>query len=167
MHTGSVIYQAHFRNCRIPTTYWVIMPTVSPHSQTPPTPILEQFINHPTPPLPPLADADFLITPYSGAAAGSSHDVFNFFHSQLRITIERTFGILLTLFGILQKPMGFDVDLSVAVVQSCMRVHNFRINNGCQAPRRSAVLNYAADQDADGLILNDPRKLKNCFCLMH
>jgi hypothetical protein len=99
-------------------------------------------------------DHDFMLTPSS--AESQSHDVYNFFHSQLRITIERSFGILNTVCGILQKPLKFGVAKSCKVVQACLRIHNYRIDRGCQRCKRSVHLSYLS-VDPDDFILHDER----------
>ena len=47
----------------------------------------------------------FMVSPYKGAKTGVDDD-FNFFHSQIRITIERAFGMLVKRFGILRRAMA-------------------------------------------------------------
>ncbi len=121
-------------------------------------------------------DEDFMLTPSSSGSTQKSHDVYNCFLSQLRITIERSFGILNTVCGILQKPLKFNVakcvkvrmstdacsiqSLSsyvVQVVQACMRLHNWRIDRGCQKVTQSRHLSYIATGDPYNLILHDER----------
>jgi hypothetical protein len=85
-----------------------------------------------------------------------SHDVYNYFQSQLRISIERSFGILVTVFAIFQKPMKFGVPKCCKVVQSCLRLHNWRIDRGCQRCQRSVHLSYLS-HDPNDLILRDDR----------
>jgi hypothetical protein len=78
--------------------------------------------------------------------------------SQLRITIERAFGIMVTLFGILQSAIKTKIPFTVKIVQACMRVHNYRIAAGCQPPRRSGCINYAdPDMQCTDLLMADPR----------
>jgi DDE superfamily endonuclease len=98
------------------------------------------------------------LTPFTNAFQSSPEDSFNFYLSQLRITIERAFGIMVTLFGILQSAIKNRVPFTVKIVQACMRVHNFRIAAGCQPPRRSACINYADPSlQCMDLLMADPR----------
>ena len=46
-----------------------------------------------------------MVSPYKGAKVGIKDD-FNFFHSQVRITIERAFGMLVQRFGLLRRAMS-------------------------------------------------------------
>jgi hypothetical protein len=62
-------------------------------------------------------DEDFMLTPSAIGSTSKAHDVYNCFLSQLRITIERSFGILNTVFAILQKPLKFDVAKCVKVCE--------------------------------------------------
>jgi hypothetical protein len=103
-------------------------------------------------------DGDHLLTPFPSAFPSSPEDSFNFYLSQLRITIERAFGILVTLFGILQSAIKTKIPFTVQIVQACMRVHNYRITAGCQPPRRSGCINYAdPDMQCQDLLMADPR----------
>ena len=103
-------------------------------------------------------DGDHLMTPFPAAFPSSPQDSFNFYLSQLRITIERAFGIMVTLFGILQSAIKTKIPFTVKIVQACMRVHNYRIAAGCQPPRRSACINYAdPDFQSADLLMADPR----------
>jgi hypothetical protein len=53
----------------------------------------------------------------------------NFYLSQVRITIERTFGILVHRFGILRRPMSMSICKVPALVTCLMRLHNFYIDH--------------------------------------
>jgi hypothetical protein len=48
---------------------------------------------------------EYMVTPYKSVRAGPKDD-FNFFHSQLRINIERAFGMLVHRWAILRRPMS-------------------------------------------------------------
>jgi hypothetical protein len=52
-----------------------------------------------------------MATPYPNVAQNSPNDNYNFYHSQIRINIECAFGILVSRFGILRKPLptGFTI----------------------------------------------------------
>ena len=69
-----------------------------------------------------------MIVPYYRAQAGTAEDNFNFFQSQLRMSIECTFGILVNRFGILHSPLPFSLKCNIALVQSFMHVHNHIID---------------------------------------
>jgi len=47
-----------------------------------------------------------MIAPFEGTNLDLFKDSFNFFHSQIRITSERAFGILIQLWGILRKSLN-------------------------------------------------------------
>ena len=53
------------------------------------------------------------------------HDGYNFYLSQLRITIERAFGILVHQCGILKRPMLRAISKVPAIVTCLMKLHNF------------------------------------------
>ena len=54
-----------------------------------------------------------------------SKETFNFYHSQLRITIERTFGIFIQRWGIFWKQSKYKLKLIMEIVHACCRLHNF------------------------------------------
>eukprot|EP01040_Poterioochromonas_malhamensis_P004410 gene4410-4727_t len=66
-----------------------------------------------------------LMTPFAGAGLSEDKDSFNFYLSQLRITIERVFGILVQRWGILWKPLKFNLSFAVEIVHACIRLHNY------------------------------------------
>lgn len=70
-----------------------------------------------------------MMIPFAGINAIQSpeKESFNFWHSQLRITIERTFGIFIQRFGIFWHALQFDLDFIMEIVHACCRLHNFCI----------------------------------------
>jgi hypothetical protein len=76
--------------------------------------------------------APHCITPFVGSCLSADQDAFNFYHSQLRITVERCFGIFVNVFGIFHAPLTFSISVCVEVVEACVRLHNFRIDSACQ-----------------------------------
>ena len=103
-----------------------------------------------------------LITPYIGTQLSADQDAFNFFHSQLRITIERTFGIFVNVFAIFHAPLQCSIANACKIVEACVKLHNYRINEGCQnVARRSstaAVYREAFDRADNAFdVLDDTR----------
>jgi hypothetical protein len=106
--------------------------------------------------------APFCLTPYVGTVLPESEDVFNFYHSQLRITVERAFGIFVNVFGIFHAPLAFKIANCCDVVEACVRLHNLRINEGCQVVSRQssngAVFIQAFDRSKEVFdVLDDTR----------
>ena len=66
-----------------------------------------------------------------GKGLGTEDDVYNFYHSQLRITVERAFGQLVGRWGILWKPLKFNLHFCVSIILVCIRLHNYCIDRGC------------------------------------
>ena len=102
------------------------------------------------------------VTPHIGSAVSAEADAFNFFHSQLRITIERSFGIFVNVFGIFHSPLLFSIATCCDVVEACVRLHNYRIDNGCQHVARvvtaAATFREAYDRSNDIFdVLDDER----------
>ena len=66
-----------------------------------------------------------LMVPYTGTKLHPPKDWVNFWHSQVRITIERCFGIFMQRWGIFWKPPRMNLDHGIAVIEACFRLHNF------------------------------------------
>lgn len=67
-------------------------------------------------------------TPVPGFHVTEIEDAYNFYLSQLRITIERAFGILVHRWGILRRPLSMSILKVPAIVTCLMRLHNFCID---------------------------------------
>jgi DDE superfamily endonuclease len=71
----------------------------------------------------------FMATPYPGVSGGTK-DAYNFYHSQLRIRIECTFGMLTRRWGILRSaiPLNVTVQKTFALVLALAKLHNYCID---------------------------------------
>jgi hypothetical protein len=74
-------------------------------------------------------NASYMATPYP-AVSGGTKDAYNFYHSQLRIRIECTFGILTHQWSILRRaiPMNVSIKKTVALVFALAKLHNYCID---------------------------------------
>ena len=74
----------------------------------------------------------FMATPYPGTSQHTDRDSYNFYHSQLRITIECAFGWLTERWGMLRKkmPHEYSIQKIISVVSCLCRLHNFLIEIG-------------------------------------
>jgi len=74
-------------------------------------------------------NTSYMATPYA-AVSGGSKDAYNFYHSQLRIRIECTFGIFTHRWSILRSaiPMNVSVRKTVALVLCLAKLHNYCID---------------------------------------
>jgi hypothetical protein len=71
---------------------------------------------------------DKLVVPFQGQQRGNiDNSNFNFFLSQLRINIERSFGLLVGKWSILQKPLKVKFERIAKLVLACAKLHNFCI----------------------------------------
>jgi hypothetical protein len=50
----------------------------------------------------------------------------------MRIHVEQSFGILVARFGILWKPVRYQLPVAPRILFACMRIHNFCIDNGVE-----------------------------------
>jgi len=73
---------------------------------------------------------NWMITPFPTAGLTRSKSDFNFYQSKTRITIERSFGVLVSRWGILRRPLSCSIRHSVSLVRCCMRLHNTCIEEG-------------------------------------
>jgi hypothetical protein len=55
----------------------------------------------------------------------NNNEVFNYYHSSLRCTIERTFGVWKNRFAILRRMPKFKYQTQVQIVVATMAIHNF------------------------------------------
>ena len=71
----------------------------------------------------------YMATPYA-AVSGGTKDSYNFYHSQLRIRIECTFGMLTHRWAVLRSaiPMNITIQKTVALVMALAKLHNYCIN---------------------------------------
>jgi DDE superfamily endonuclease len=60
---------------------------------------------------------------------GVWRDSFNFFQSSLRVHVEQTFGMFVHRFGILWRPLEFDLPRASRMVSACALLHNHIIDN--------------------------------------
>ena len=66
-----------------------------------------------------------LLTPYPGKRLPRDLDSFNFHLSQLRIKIEQSFGILVSTWGILWKPLRLQFAGRGNLIECLFHLHNF------------------------------------------
>jgi hypothetical protein len=71
----------------------------------------------------------WMATPISGHCVSGTDDAYNFYHSQVRITIERAFGILVHRWGILRRPLSVSMLKVPPLVICLMKLHNYCINS--------------------------------------
>ena len=71
----------------------------------------------------------FLHTPYDDTMHGSAEDNYNFFHSSSRIAIECAFGEITLRWGIFWRALKFSLEMNCKIIDVCMRLHNFIVDN--------------------------------------
>lgn len=69
--------------------------------------------------------SDKLLTPYPGKALDPGFDSYNFHLSQLRAKIEQSFGILVSVWGILWRPLKVQFAGRMGLITTLFRLHNF------------------------------------------
>jgi hypothetical protein len=90
----------------------------------------------------------YMATPFKGASEGPK-DAYNFYHSQLRITIECAFGILVHRWGLLRRAMPVNISLmkTIALVVALCKLHNFCID-------ANEKLDEPAKDDEEDIVLH-------------
>jgi hypothetical protein len=71
----------------------------------------------------------FILTPYDNAAHGTPEDNYNFFYSASRIAVECCFGEVDLPFGIIWQPLKFSLKTNCHVIDACLWLHNFILEN--------------------------------------
>lgn len=66
-----------------------------------------------------------VMTTFAGRGLPWEKDAFNFHHSQVRNTVERTFGVLKKRWQILCHDMAFDPENVRRIVRALLQLHNF------------------------------------------
>ena len=74
--------------------------------------------------------SEVMLCPKKGA------DVFNYLQSSQRIHIERAFGILMSRWGILWRPLRCSLRRAQRIIAGCMLLHNICMRS---RPRKHAV----------------------------
>ena len=77
----------------------------------------------------------YMAIPLKGMQNGYN-DAYNFYMSQLRITIERAFGVFVHRWAILRGPLAVPVQKVGPLIKCLIRLHNFCID--CSEPLGSA-----------------------------
>jgi hypothetical protein len=105
---------------------------------------------------------NYMATPYSNVVAGSKDD-YNFYHSQLRINVECSFGVLVNRWRILRHPMSSKISLerTTALVMTLCRIHNWCID------RNLLTIPDQLSTDPMSVIDIDTRNLINPTALLH
>jgi hypothetical protein len=80
----------------------------------------------------------YMAVPLKGQQMGYK-DAYNFYLSQLRITIERAFGVLVHCWSILRGPLMIPLTKIAPLVLCLCRLHNFCIDNNEQHVEKATV----------------------------
>lgn len=76
-------------------------------------------------------NSDFMAVPFANTANGVK-DSYNYFHSQVRMNIECSFGMLTNRWRILKSPLAASISQAkiIALTTCLCKLHNFCIDNG-------------------------------------
>eukprot|EP00808_Paulinella_micropora_P016148 g1509.t1 len=103
---------------------------------------------------------EYLLVPYKGRSLRTTapyKDSFNFHLSQLRIHVERAFGMLTARWGILWKPVSASLAGTLSILKSCFRLHNFCIDSSGSLSSAETISQLGLPRVADeyGRLIND------------
>jgi hypothetical protein len=99
-----------------------------------------------------------MITPFPGVNLHVDcppEDWFNFYQSQLRITVERLFGIYIMRWGIFWCPLKHDLENALVIVHACVRLHNFAVQRKLPYQQRKYVPPPHVRLDSEGRLIDD------------
>jgi hypothetical protein len=117
---------------------------------------------------PAYTSSETMMVPYPGT---NLHELFpykesfNFFHSQIRIYIECTFGIFVRRWGILWKPLAFDMDFMFELIHALCRLHNLcvRRNTPVMSKYSDVMCDPILEVDVDGRLVNEMWRSNQTF----
>lgn len=88
---------------------------------------------------------EYIMKPLNRKLATKEHKIFNYRLSRARRMIESVFGILVSRFGVLQKPITLiNLNKTQSVVMACCYLHNFLRS---KIPQRYAPLEWLDDEN--------------------
>jgi DDE superfamily endonuclease len=102
--------------------------------------------------------SESMMIPFPGSNLSVSDpckEWFNFWHSQLRITIERTFGIFIQRWGIFWQPLKYTLPHCVKIVHACCRLHNFCISRNLPIIATHLIPNNVSNIDVSGRLVDN------------
>ena len=77
-----------------------------------------------------------VLSPWPGRGIGKYKDSFNYWLSHSRQVIERAFGMLTQRWGIFWRKFIFSFERWALVIQVCMKLHNYCIENNVPLPQQ-------------------------------
>jgi hypothetical protein len=101
-----------------------------------------------------------MMIPFYGSNLDAEFDSFNFYHSQSRIVIERTFGVFVSRWGILWKPLSFKMKHCLNIVHACCRLHNFCVRRNLQTLDSEHHSTALAALDDQGVLVHPDWRLR-------
>jgi hypothetical protein len=85
----------------------------------------------------------YMSVPFKGVGNNDVLDAYNFYQSQLKITIERAFGVVVHRWAILRGPLVIPVQKVAPLVKCLCCLHNFCIDKNSETTKN--VVNISED----------------------
>jgi hypothetical protein len=99
-----------------------------------------------------------ILTTYSGRNLDARKDSFKFYISPPRITMEKTFGILVSRWGIVWSPPGCSLGRATRIIIACATLHIFLIYERCTGTGDIADLEFdMPGPDEDSSVEGEPQ----------
>ena len=92
----------------------------------------------------------YMAVPFKSVAGDEAKDAYNFYQSQLRVSIERAFGVLVHRWAILRGPLNIPLFKVGSVVMCLCRLHNFCIDCS-DAEKEEGRMHGIVESDASNL----------------
>ena len=70
-------------------------------------------------------ESEKVLCPFAGRGLPTLEDSYNYHQSQVRMSIERAFGICVARWGVLWRPLRTSLQNSVRIIRACMLLHTF------------------------------------------
>ena len=104
---------------------------------------------------------EYMAVPIKGVKT-EVEDAYNFYQSQLRITIERAFGVLVHRWSILRGPLTIPLFKVVPTVQCLCKLHNYCIHERLRKKKENSLLGLTKE-DAMNLnrVVNSSTRLRS------
>jgi hypothetical protein len=79
-----------------------------------------------------FALTEYFMKPYGQAGLTAEQRIFNYRLSRARRVVENSFGILVSRFGVLQRPIALSPQKDQTIDLTCCYLHNYLLRNQAQ-----------------------------------
>ena len=106
-----------------------------------------------------VACDEIVLSPFGGQGIGIYKDSFNYHLSLMRQCIERAFGVLVVVWGILWRPLQIEFRRWTLILRVCAKLHNYRIDMKVSENSGTLPEDYAEGDSCD--VVENPYNPEN------